>query len=72
MALGTACLLVDFRRQWHSECMNALSTFVNSGSERVKHISVKISKRKKSTVVASYAVRMLTLQVPFHEDVELL
>ena len=49
VALGTACLLVDFRRQWHSECMNALSTFVDSGSERVKlrHLQAVSAKQHR-------------------------
>ena len=37
-ALGTACLLVDASRQRHSECINALSITVDSGSERVKFV----------------------------------
>ena len=47
-ALGTACLLVDASRQWHSECMNALSTAVDSGSERV-NCTVSISYTCMST-----------------------
>ena len=60
-ALGTACLLVDASRHWHSECMNALSTAVDSGSERVKG-EVKAKIKISPVVVFGVLSRMVVVR----------